>query len=71
MEKIIEKLGKYFVGLWTYQAYNKRKIKAVRYCVTICYKGNHLDTGACKTPKSALKQAVKLLNKLKINNKKQ
>jgi len=61
----IERLGKHFVGLWTYQAYNNKKIKETKYCVTICYKGNHIDTGTCKTPKSALKQAIKLLNKLK------
>ena len=70
MEDIIEKLGKHFVGLWTYQAYSEKKIKEKKikerkYCVTVCYKGNHIDTGICKTPKSALKQATKLLNKLK------
>jgi hypothetical protein len=69
IEDIIKRLGKSFVGLWAYQVYNqvysKKKIKGKKYCVTICYKGNHIDTGTCKTPKSALKQAIKLVNKLK------
>lgn len=66
MEKEFKKIEKYFVGFWKYQVYNSNKLaKTCSYCITICMKGNHIDTHAHKNPLNAFKEAVKIVKKLK------
>lgn len=61
----IDKLEGRFIGLWKYQGY----VTGARYTVTLIYKDKHWDTNTYKRPERALKEAVKLLNKLKSKNK--
>ena len=60
IEGHLEELGDRFIGLWAYRGYRKEK----KYCVTIIYEDRHWDTNEYKSPKRALKEAIKLLEKL-------
>lgn len=58
----IDKLGDNFIGLWAY------RYKEKKFCATIVYQDKHWDTREYKTPERALKEAIKLLEKLKNAN---
>lgn len=59
--KEIEELGDHFTGLWGFRRHGKE----IKFCASIVYKDRHWDTNEYKTPERALKEAVKLLKKLK------
>lgn len=64
---MLKEIEEHFIGLWTYQKYNNtsRKFAKTRsYCVTVCAKGNHVDTHAHKNPMNAFKEAIEIIEQL-------
>ncbi len=67
MEKLIEKLGDHFIGLWTYRLAHRKKRT---WAVTIHFHGNYYDVIEKKTPEEAIKEAIRTLKKLQAVHKK-
>jgi len=60
-ERLLEKLGDHFIGLWRFRIYGVRRL----WCVTLHVNGYYFDTRGKPTISEALKAAIKVVEKAK------
>jgi len=65
-ERLLEKLGDHFIGLWRFRIYGVRRL----WCVTLHVNGYYFDTRGKPTISEALKAAIKVVEKAKKKTRK-
>jgi hypothetical protein len=64
-ERLLEKIGDHFIGLWRFRIYGVRRL----WCVTLHVNGYYFDTRGKPTINEALKAAIKVVEKAKKRTK--